>query len=369
MKKALTLSGILLAVALCVCGALAAGEALVSLSYLEGTFTQSVDAAVDSRLDSADQALREKLRRRLEAMDAALQAADGQQIAATPQEVTLKTGDALIAVTGSQVLSLGGQVRLSLAQGAVVDVTDGVELPDGSVLPTGHRCLAAENTVAYFTVLSPTAVVSYAGGYAFALSTDTPDYYAMACALRELGLFRGTGSGMGQGFDLHLAPNRGEALVMFIRILGEEEAALTCSYTHPFTDVPAWLDPYVAWAWQHGYTNGVSASAFAPAQTVSAPEYMEFLLRALGYSVAGVHDYLTSPERALACGAITQGELDMLRTQPFLRAQVAYLSYYALDAVLSGSPQTLGQRLAGQGLFPAQALDLAREMVPSDRLG
>ena len=95
---------------------------------------------------------------------------------------------------------------------------------------------------------------------------------------------------------------------------------------------------------------------------------MEFLLRALGYSVAGVHDYLTSPERALECGAITQGELDMLRTQPFLRAQVAYLSYYALDAVLSGSPQTLGQRLAGQGLFPARALDLAREMVPSDRL-
>lgn len=207
MKKALTLAGVLLALALCLTAALAAGgngEALISLSYLEGIFTQSADATIDSKLDADDDRLSRELANRLDAMDAAVQAAAGQQVALTAQEVTLKEGDVLMGVTGSDVVSLAGEVRLSLPQGAVVDVTEGAELLDGALLPTGHRLIVAEDTVAYFTVASPTAVLSYQGGYAFSLAAGTPDYYAMACALRELDLFRGSGSGIGEGFDLHL---------------------------------------------------------------------------------------------------------------------------------------------------------------------
>ena len=155
---------------------------------------------------------------------------------------------------------------------------------------------------------------------------------------------------------------------MFIRILGEEADALACTYTHPYTDVPGWMDRYVAWAYHNGYTNGVSPTKFGTAQPIAAVEYEEFLLRALGYSVAGVHDYTTSLERALELGALTNGEYEMLKGQPFLRAHVAYVSYYTLDMVLSGSQQTLAQRLESEGLFTASLLSAARDRVDSSRV-
>ena len=155
---------------------------------------------------------------------------------------------------------------------------------------------------------------------------------------------------------------------MFIRLLGEESDAVACTYTHPFADVPAWLDRYVAWAYQRGYANGVAPTRFAPANPLSAVEYQEFLLRALGYSIAGVHDYSTSLERALDCGALTNGEYVLLTSQPFSRAHVAYVSYYSLETTVSGSRQTLAQRLEEARFFTETQLNDAKDLVNSQRV-
>lgn len=372
MKKALAAAALFLALALCLTAALAAGgdasDPLISLSYLEGLFSQSVDASLGSSLDLSDDTVRSHIRRQLDSMESSAEAVAGQNYASTAEEATLKEGDVLTGATGLVVIPLGGEVRLSLTAGAVVDATDGCEVLSGTSLTSRHRYVVAEESLAHFTVASPAAVLSYQGGYAFSLSGDGPDYYAVARALRDLDLFRGTGSGIGEGFDLHLAPTRAEGLVMFIRILGEEADALACSYTHPFTDVPGWMDRYVAWAYHMGYTNGVSPTQFGPSLPVSAAEYQEFLLRALGYSVAGVQDYTTSLDRAREHGALTDGEYDMLQNGPFLRAHVAYVSYYALDMVLSGSQQTLAQRLESAGLFTAYQLSAARSQVNFPRI-
>ena len=50
-------------------------------------------------------------------------------------------------------------------------------------------------------------------------------------------LFQGSLTGYGQGYDLEAAPTRLQALIMFIRVLGEEDAALAWSGTTPFTDI------------------------------------------------------------------------------------------------------------------------------------
>ena len=147
---------------------------------------------------------------------------------------------------------------------------------------------------------------------------------------------------------------------MFLRLLGEEADALAFAGTHPFTDVPGWLSPYVAWAWQRGYTSGVAADRFGSSQPVTAVEYEEFLLRALGYSVAGVDDYTTSLERALGFGALTPGEYDMLREEVFLRAHAAYVSYYSLDMPLNGGTETLAQHLIAAGRMTEAQLETAR---------
>ena len=71
----------------------------------------------------------------------------------------------------------------------------------------------------------------------------------MAASLKTLTLFRGSDTGYGEGFDLQRPPTRMEALIMLIRLLGEESEALSCTAYQPFTDVPDWALPYAAYAY------------------------------------------------------------------------------------------------------------------------
>lgn len=372
MKKTLTVASILLALTLCLGAALAAGgdanDPLISLSYLQGLFRQEVDGAVNLSLDAADETVRNDTQKLLDDLVDSAIAAAGQNFAPVAQETTLNQRDSLSGATGLSVTAHAGEIVVNISVGTVIDITAGQEIPSGTILTTNHRYIVAENSAADFTAVSTTAILSYQGNYTHTLSSSSTDYYGIAQALRELGLFRGSGSGIGEGFDLHLAPTRAEALVMFIRILGEEDDALACTYEHPFTDVPTWLDRYAAWAWQNGYTNGVGNNQFGSTQPVSAVMYQEFILRALGYSVAGVDDYLTSLERAWDCGALTDAEYFLLKDHKFLRAHVAYLSFYNLDTIVAGSYMTLAQKLQQQGVFTFQQLITAREYVSSPRL-
>lgn len=372
MKKALSVAALFLAVVLSVTVAFAAGadasDPLVSLSYLQGLFSQSVGTAVDSKLAASDDAVRSDLQKSLSDLTSSVEAAAGQNYAPSAIEAAMKEGDSIAGPTGLTVIPLAGSIAVTVSYGTVVDATDGTEVASGSTLIPNHRYIVAESSLAHFAAASPTAILSYQGHYGISLSRDVPDYFSIARALQTLGLFRGTGNGIGGGFDLHLTPTRAEGLVMFIRILGEEADALACTYTHPFTDVPDWADRYVAWAYSRGYSNGVGGNLFGSDLPISAVEYEEFILRALGYSVAGIHDYATSLERAYDHGAITAGEYDQLKNQPFLRAHVAYLSYYTLDMVLSGSQFTLAQHLTTAGVFNPYQLAQARYHVSSSRL-
>lgn len=372
MKKALTAAAVVLALVLCLGIAVAsggsAGDPLVSLSYLTDSFVPSADTAIDGRLDTADTSLREETQNRLDTMTSNVLAAAGQNVAASAEEITLNQGDVLSGASGMFAIPLAGQISLTITAGTVIDVSTGEEVPSGTVLANNHRYIVAESSAAVFSSETPTSIISYQGNYSVSRSPYATDYHGIALALRSLGLFRGTGTGIGEGFDLHCAPTRAEALVMFIRILGEEGDALACSYSHPFTDVPEWLDRYAAWAYEKGYSNGIDVTTFGSQKKVSIVEFQEFLLRALGYSVAGVDDYLTSLERALACGALTDIEYITLKDCEFLRAHVAYMCYYNLDTMISGSYITLGQQLQQKGVFTQMQFNQSKTFVNSTRL-
>jgi len=115
------------------------------------------------------------------------------------------------------------------------------------------------------------------------------EYEKNAHRLYELGLMKGTGvteNGI-LLFDLDRTPTRAEAVTMLVRFLGKEEAASKLEKTHPFTDVPAWADGYVSYAYENGLTNGMSTTMFG-ADTLATPEmYLTFMLRALGYTDSG----------------------------------------------------------------------------------
>lgn len=167
--------------------------------------------------------------------------------------------------------------------------------------------------------------------------------YAMK--LKELGLFYGVGE---NDFDLERAPTRIEALVMLIRVLGAEDKALNGSWKHPFTDVPAWADKYVGYAYEHGLANGVSLTEFGTTNATSA-QYLTFMLRALGYSDTTGNDFTWDKPYDLARHVrILPSTVDI---DNFWRADVAHISYVALSARLKNSNDTLADYLISAGVF------------------
>ena len=73
-------------------------------------------------------------------------------------------GDVLTIQAGAGVPPIAGDVSVT-HDGALVDVTDGKEVPTGSHLAAGHRYLAAEDTTAKLTVRSGLAKVGLQGRY------------------------------------------------------------------------------------------------------------------------------------------------------------------------------------------------------------
>ena len=182
---------------------------------------------------------------------------------------------------------------------------------------------------------------------AFAVTPEDAQEDAML--LYNLGLFKGTGTTADGSpkFDLDRAPTRAEAVTILVRLLGAEEAATQKTIATPFTDVPAWAKPYVGYAYSKGYTNGVDAKHFGPNNTVSAAQFLTFLLRALGYK-DGTDFTWDSPWTLTDQLGISNGAYNA-KTKTFLRADAAALSASTLYAKKKGSDKTLLKDLLDNG--------------------
>lgn len=318
----------------------AGGNVLVPLSYLTDQFLPSLLGQVDDRIESDTQkTYQDALTGLQKEYQSDLASAGG---ISGLQDARYKKGDVITLTTGSGVMLLSGDAQIS--GGTAVDVTGGYTLPIGAALPERHHMLASESGSLSVKVTSETAVLSREGVASVSLSQET-DYNALATALEEMGLFRGTGTGYGSGYDLENIPTRIEGLVMFLRLIGEEPAALSYTGSSPFTDVPAWASRYVAYAYSKGYTTGVSSTAFAPTRTMGASEYVIFLLRVLGYSESGSapdFTWQTALTKARDLGVLTSGEYTLLSGETtFRRAHMAYLSYFVLDTQRKGGGSLL----------------------------
>ena len=283
-----------------------------------------------------------------------------------PDEGRYKEGDTLSASTGAEVIVLAGDVQFT-SGGVIIDASHGVELPPTAALQTNTRYITAEDTTAHYTVLSPTAVISCNGNVSLQEST-LPDYNAMADALSRLSLLKGTGTGFGSGYDLEKTPTRIEAIVMFIRLLGEEQAALSSTATHPFKDVAPWADRYVAYAYEKGYSNGAGKDVFASSRSITVKEYVEFVMRALRYSSTAHTDLSTTLEDAKNASVLTPKEFELLTSVPLLRAHLVYISFYAVSTKIADESRTLAEKLIAGGVFTSQDYQDALAMVKTQRL-
>ena len=184
-----------------------------------------------------------------------------------------------------------------------------------------------------------------------AVSAAAADYTVCADHLKDLGLFQGTA----QGYELDRAPTRGEAAAMLVRLLGEEQNALTLEYSAPFEDLQGWEKPYVQYLYDMGATTGVSETAFAPEEPCTAQMYAAFVLRALGYTEAdGDFAYTSVNDFAQQIGLYDASVID---TENFLRDDVVAASYTAVSLMSKGSEQTLLDQLVENDAVDAQAAE------------
>lgn len=362
------------------CLALAAysvtGQEMVSLRYLQEVFLPETLQKGEEVLQAGEDSALEQVKAQIEAENALydfqLGTLDGSlSHSDSLTDQRFKEADVLTLAPGCEVLLLAGEAVSAPVTGTLLDLTEGIEVAPGTSLLPNRRYLAAERSMVAVTVTSNTAVLCPNGSYQLTPG-DTVDYNELADALKELGLFKGSDTGYGSGYDLEAAPTRIQGLILFLRLIGEEADALASTAPCPFTDVPAWAAPYVAYAYEKNYTKGMSETTFAPSLPLRSSEYLTFLLRALGYRDSGENpDFAwdTALSTALELGLLDPYEHKVLTEEPFLRAQVAYVSYYALDAHPKGSPVTLADLLSASGVLDPQQVKTVRASVTSPKIG
>ncbi len=192
---------------------------------------------------------------------------------------------------------------------------------------------------------------------ASAAARDTAVEETLAAELKELNLFRGVSD---TEFDLRRTPNRVEALVMLIRLMGVEDDALSQAWGHPFRDVPLWADRYVGYAYVRGLTNGVSAREYGAGE-VTAAQFLTFVVRALNYSDANGDFAWDDPYRFAESAGILPARVNLT---VFWRADAVTVSHAALTATVKGNGQTLAERLIEVGVFTADAYRLTYKSLP-----
>ncbi len=156
-------------------------------------------------------------------------------------------------------------------------------------------------------------------------------------------------------FDLGRAPTKVEAAVMLIRLLGQDPFQLPGCGTicYGYQDVPEWAELFVERFYQLGLMKEVSPTEFGSNKAVSANEYLTALLLLLGYQEGT--DFTAADPQTMAkeIGLLTSN----VQTAPFLRGDMALLSWNALTVKFKNSSETVGQRLVAQGILTQAQYD------------
>ena len=191
-------------------------------------------------------------------------------------------------------------------------------------------------------------------------SAARPTAGGAADALYALGLVGGYGKNADGSVNFALGDKltRAQAFVLVVRFVGAEKDATTSVQSHPFTDVPAWANPYIGYVYANGITKGVSETRFDPDTPVSEAAFLTIMLRVLGYN-DGAGDFKWDDPYTLAQSV---GIVDA-KADTFNRGGAFVICYRALTATVK-SGNSIAEQLIAKGVFTKEAYDKA--MNPGD---
>lgn len=384
----LALCTVLTGLALCIpaVAGLEPGDSLITKSYLEKTLTPKLENVISARVTAdmnGDNPLVKKLQTTYDAFAARLTAAklasnmaDAAYRAVTARgsvrtlntasRVTLRKGDVLTGKLGATVSLLSGSAKTG-GSGMLINVSTGTETASGTALVVNNLYIQSEKTGSTVTANADNTVLAVTGSYTVKKANAyVQENVDMAFALRQMHLLSGTED----GFKLTSPLTRGEGLVVMINFLGKASEASKTTGEMPFTDVPGWLRPFAAYAWQHKLIAGTSTTAyiFKPNDPITSYDMVTMLLRCMGYSDAGGKDFVWNQavEKAVSLGIFSPKELTYLKSGTFVRDKMVYAAYYMLDGKTTGG-KTMYDQLIAQGTFTAAEGSRARKNVSRTR--
>ena len=186
-------------------------------------------------------------------------------------------------------------------------------------------------------------------------SAARPTAGGAADALYALGLVGGYGKNADGSVNFALGDKltRAQAFVLVVRFVGAEKDATLSVQSHPFTDVPAWANPYIGYVYANGITKGVSETRFDPDTPVSEAAFLTIMLRVLGYN-DGAGDFKWDDPYTLAQSV---GIVDA-KADTFNRGSAFVICYRALTATVK-SGNSIAEQLIAKGVFTKEAYDKA----------
>lgn len=276
----------------------AQGESLISQSYLEGTFLQSlrqkIEGWAEALLSPVYQQAQEKLDSLAQGYLSGL-GAGGVPIPSgwngsdqfVPQSA--QAGDSVTLSEGSGIFWASGD---AICSGVLVDVTQGTELSSGGALQANHRYLAVEQVT--ITVSSQSASWSVEG-----IWTDEGEdpvaqlpfedvaqgswYYDAVRYVYENKLYLGTS-------DTTFSPSEPMARKMITTVLYRLDGSPAVAYEPLFSDIPdnMWYTDGTVWAGQNGIVSGIGNQLFAPDDPVVRQQIAVILYNYAGFVGADI---------------------------------------------------------------------------------
>ncbi|MCI9671164.1 MAG: S-layer homology domain-containing protein [Lawsonibacter sp.] len=338
MKNFLRSLGLVLAFLMLTAGAyaVASGDSVVSLSYLQNTFFPKAVQAGEEAGNQALQKTYDSAKAQLDAVHGGAGEGGTGSSSDTLQRRTWTDGQIISLSTGAGFLMLDGSATV-VHTGAVVDITAGAEVPSGGALAQNHRYVVGENTEAAVTIRSGEAALGVQGGYSltpgkgqhtpFYDVSQTDWFYAPVGYAYEKGLFSGMDAN-------HFSPgspmNRAMLMSVLHRLAGSPGVTAQVS----FTDVPAgsWYAQAVVWGAAQGITSGKGGGLFDPDGLVTREQ-----------AVAMMYNYaVTYMGLSAGAGADLSGYADLSRLSSWARPAMAWaVEQGVISGVTNGSALTL----------------------------
>ena len=129
--------------------------------------------------------------------------------------------------------------------------------------------------------------------------------------------------------------------------------------SHPFTDVPAWADKYVAAIYTNGVTAGVSATEFGGSAKMTAAQAALMIMKTLGYfefqGEFGQDWQLATVKQATKLDLFKN--VDASVSEPLTRAEAAQMVFNALTCKTVIVTEKGGMKVEGNGISVSQAAE------------